>query len=252
MDKRRADAHLAMLAAMRLLAVDTATEACSAALMIDGGVVERFEVAGRTHTERLLPTVQGLLAEAGIKPAQLDGLVAGVGPGSFAGSRIAVGLVKGMALALDRPVVGVGSLAMLAQAAADAGAQRVLACIDARMSEVYWGAYERDAQGLVRPLLADAVTPPGEIACELAGEGWHAVGTGWGTYEALLRQRLGIGIAELDGGALPHAATALRLALPIFQAGQGMSGDDLAPAYLRDRVALTLVEQQAARAAKAG
>jgi len=109
---------------LRLLAIDTATEACSAALWIDGAIVERHEVVGRTHTERLLPLVQALLADAGLRPAQLDGLIAGIGPGSFAGVRIGVGLVKGMALGLDRPVVGITSLAMLAQAALDQGAER--------------------------------------------------------------------------------------------------------------------------------
>ncbi|MDZ4080073.1 tRNA (adenosine(37)-N6)-threonylcarbamoyltransferase complex dimerization subunit type 1 TsaB [Hydrocarboniphaga sp.] len=236
---------------MRLLAVDTATEACSVALWLDGEAVERYEVAGRTHTERLLPLVQQLLAETGVRPAQLDGLVAGIGPGSFAGVRIAVGFVKGLALALDRPVVGVSSLAMLAQGAIEAGAERVMACIDARMSEVYWGAYERGPGGLARALLPDRVMPPGAIEADLVASVWVAAGTGWGTYEALLKQRLKIEPSFIDGQALPHAAAALRLALPAFASGQALSGDELAPAYLRDRVALTLVEQQAARAAKA-
>lgn len=236
---------------MRLLAVDTATEACSVALWLDGEAVERYEVAGRTHTERLLPLVQQLLAETGVRPAQLDGLVAGIGPGSFAGVRIAVGFVKGLALALDRPVVGVSSLAMLAQGAIEAGAERVMACIDARMSEVYWGAYERGPGGLARALSPDRVMPPGAIEADLVAGVWVAAGTGWGTYEALLKQRLKIEPSFIDGQALPHAAAALRLALPAFASGQALSGDELAPAYLRDRVALTLVEQQAARAAKA-
>ena len=235
---------------MRLLAVDTATEACSVALWLEGEAVERYEVAGRTHTERLLPLVQQLLADTGTRPAQLDGLVAGIGPGSFAGVRIAVGFVKGLALALDRPVVGVSSLAMLAQGAIEAGAERVIACIDARMSEVYWGAYERGADGLARTLLADRVVPPGAIEADLAAGAWAAAGTGWGTYEALLKQRLKLEPATIDGQALPHAAAALKLALPAFASGEVLGADELAPAYLRDRVALTLAEQQAARAAK--
>lgn len=236
---------------MRLLAVDTATEACSAALWLDGALVERFEVAGRRHTEKLLPLLRALLAEAGIRPAQLDGLVAGIGPGSFAGVRIGVGLIKGMALGLDRPVVGVTSLAMLAQAAIRGGARRVLPCIDARMGEIYLGAYERDADGLARSLQIDQVVPPDQARLGgLAGD-WTAVGTGWGAYEAILRQRLPHAPLSVDGAALPHAGDALLLALPQFQAGLALSADDLAPAYLRDRVALTLVEQQAARSARA-
>lgn len=233
--------------AMRLLAIDTATEACSAALWLEGELIERFEIAGRTHTERLMPVVQGLLAEAGVLPAQLDGLVAGIGPGSFAGVRIGVGLVKGMALAIDRPVSGVSSLAMLAQAAIDAGADQVLACIDARMSEVYLGVYGRTIAGLVEAHQPDSVAPPDALVATLRPGPWAAVGTGWGTYEALLQQRLGILPMGVDRTALPRAGAALRLALPLFEAGQAGSADHLAPAYVRDRVALTLIEQQAAR-----
>jgi tRNA threonylcarbamoyladenosine biosynthesis protein TsaB len=232
---------------MRLLAVDTATEACSVALWLDGIVVDRFEVAGRTHTERLLPVVQELLADAGLKPAQLDGFVCGIGPGSFAGVRIAVGLVKGMALALDRPVVGIGSLAMLAQQAADDGAECIVPCIDARMSEVYWGVYGRSANGLVVALQPDRVAPPVQVEVPELPPGWAAVGTGWGTYETVLAERLGLP-GTTSGQALPGAAAALRLAVPHFEAGGVMSADDLAPAYLRDRVALTLQEQQRRRA----
>lgn len=236
---------------LRLLAIDTATEACSAALWIDGAIVERHEVVGRTHTERLLPLVQALLADAGLRPAQLDGLIAGIGPGSFAGVRIGVGLVKGMALGLDRPVVGITSLAMLAQAALDQGAERVLPCIDARMSEIYWGAYGRDAAGLASPLCADQVVPPGAVDFSaLPGGDWSAVGTGWGTYADVLTPRLPHRLLSVDGAALPRARHALTLAQPVFASGAAGSADDLAPAYLRDRVALTLVEQQAARAAR--
>ncbi|WP_366919397.1 tRNA (adenosine(37)-N6)-threonylcarbamoyltransferase complex dimerization subunit type 1 TsaB [Hydrocarboniphaga sp.] len=236
---------------MRLLAIDTATEACSAALWLDGVLVERFEVAGRTHTEKLLPLVQALLAEAGIVPGQLDGLVAGIGPGSFAGVRIGVGIVKGLALSLDRPVVGITSLAMLAQAAIRNGADRVLPCIDARMSEIYLGAFERDEQGLARSLQADQVVPPLQVDLSALSGDWAGVGTGWSRYGAILSQRLPNAPLSIDGAALPHASDALLLALPHFRSGQAISADDLVPAYLRDRVALTLVEQQAARAAKA-
>ncbi|WP_428312238.1 tRNA (adenosine(37)-N6)-threonylcarbamoyltransferase complex dimerization subunit type 1 TsaB [Hydrocarboniphaga sp.] len=236
---------------MRLLAIDTATEACSAALWLDGALIERFEVAGRTHTEKLLPLVQALLAEAGIRPAQLDGLVAGIGPGSFAGVRIGVGLVKGLALGLDRPVAGISSLAMLAQAAIRGGAQRVLPCIDARMSEIYLGAYQRGGDGLAQSLQFDQVVPPEQADLSALAGDWTAVGTGWGSYDAILRQRLAKAPLSVDGSALPHAQDALLLALPLFQSGQALGADELAPAYLRDRVALTLVEQQAARAAKA-
>lgn len=232
----------------RLLAVDTATEACSVALWQDGQVLERFEVAGRRHTERLLPSLHALLGEAGVAMAQIDGFVCGVGPGSFAGVRIGVGLVKGLALALDRPVVPVSSLAMLAQAAVATGAERILASIDARMDEVYFGAYARDAEGLAAALQPERVLPPGQLGLLVPTGPWVAVGTGWGRHGRLMEQALGAVPASVDGGALPRAATALQLALPRFLRGDVQAADALSPAYLRDRVALTLAEQREVKA----
>lgn len=229
---------------MRLLALDTATEACSVALWQAGKVVERFEVVGRSHTERLLPMVQALIAEAGISFKQLDGFVCGVGPGSFAGVRIGVGFVKGLALALDRPVVPVTSLAMLAQGAAPA--TQILACIDARMKEVYFGAFVRDGSGLVHPSSAAVVSAP--EALNFAGDGeWTGAGSGWCTYETPLRQSIAADISSINGTALPHAADALILALPQFRSGTATTADALAPIYLRDKVALNLGEQAALR-----
>jgi tRNA threonylcarbamoyladenosine biosynthesis protein TsaB len=229
---------------MKLLAIDTATEACSVALHLgDGAIDERFEVAGRSHTERLLPLVSGLLAAHAIKPAQLDGLVCGIGPGSFAGVRIGVGYVKGLALGAGLRVLGVSSLEMLAKRAFDAGAARVIAAIDARMNEVYLGAFERDADGLPRAVHEPWVGLPAE-APPLAGT-WSAAGTGWGTYADALRQSTRAQIDTLDGAALPHAADALRLALA--RAVAFGDADALAPLYLRNKVALTLEEQAAKR-----
>ena len=234
---------------MRLLALDTATEACSAALFDDGRVLARFELAGRTHTQRMLPMVHTLMADAGIAFAQLDGFVCGVGPGSFAGVRIGVGFIKGLALSLDRPVVGVGSLEMLAQGAIDGGATQVLTAIDARMNEVYFGTFGRDAEGLSFALHPAIVVAPDAVPAQTSGS-WRAVGTGWGTYEAQLRARVAAGIHSVDGQALPHAEQALKLALPRFASGAMTSADDLAPVYLRDKVALTLEEQVQLRASR--
>lgn len=234
---------------MRLLAVDTATEACSAALWLDGRVIEQFELAGRSHTQRMLPMIRGLMAEAGLGFEQLDGLVCGTGPGSFAGVRIAVGYIKGLGLALDRPVIGVGSLAMLAQGAIDSGAQRVACAIDARMNEVYFGAFERDPDGLPTPVGAQRVLPPERVEFHRPGV-WTGVGTGWGTYEAQLRKAVQVAIDRIDGAALPRASQALKMAAPSFGTGAWASADTLAPVYLRDRVALTLDEQSQLRQRK--
>jgi tRNA threonylcarbamoyladenosine biosynthesis protein TsaB len=228
------------------LAVDTATEACSVAVAIDGAVHERFEPMQREHTQRLLPMIQAVLAEAGTSVARLDGIACGIGPGSFAGLRIGLGVVKGLALARDVPVVGVSSLAMLAQRAIrEQGAARVAAIIDARMNEVYFGAY-RAAAGLAEAVLADRVCAPGAVPALPAGP-WRGVGTGWGRYDAVVRAALGGEVDGVDPAALPHAHEALVLGVPVLRAGGGGSADALAPAYLRDRVALTLEEQAALR-----
>ena len=228
------------------LAVDTATEACSVAVSVDGAVRGRFEPMQREHTQKLLPMIQSVLAEAGLTIGQLDGIVCGIGPGSFAGLRIGLGVVKGLALARDLPVAGVSSLAMLAQRALrQPGVTQVAAVIDARMSEVYVGAYGR-AAGLASALLADRVCPPDQVPALPAGA-WVGVGTGWGRYEAVLRAGFKADFGALDPGALPHAEDALALGVPLLEAGRGQSADALAPAYLRDRVALTIQEQASLR-----
>lgn len=229
------------------LAVDTATEACSVALSVDGAVRERFEPMQREHTQRLLPMIQAILAEAGTSVARLDGIVCGIGPGSFAGLRIGLGVVKGLALARDLPVAGVSSLAMLAQRAIrEQDATHVAAIIDARMNEVYFGAYRRGAAGLAEPVLADRVCPPAEVPALPEGA-WLGAGTGWSRYEDVLRAALHATVARVDPAALPRAAEALVLGVPVLQAGRGQSADGLAPAYLRDRVALTVQERASLR-----
>ncbi len=232
---------------VKLLALDTATEACSAALWQDGQLLQRYEVAGRTHTELVMPMTEGLMAEAGCAFSQLDGIVCGVGPGSFAGVRIGVGFVKGLALALDRPVVGVSSLAMLAQAEITRGAQNVLAAIDARMGEIYWGVYRRDSQGLARLEGLETVCKP--VLPEMPAADWFGIGTGWGTYSEALRAGVKGTLLSADGTALPRAEHALKLAIPVFESGQGIRSDELTPVYLRNKVALTLLEQRQLKAA---
>lgn len=234
---------------MKLLALDTATEACSAAVWIDGVVHAHFEIAGRDHTQRLLPVIADVLAEAGLRYSQLDGLVCGVGPGSFAGVRIGVAFAKGVALAHELPVVAVSSLSLLAQRAlAVPSTQRVLVAIDARMGEVYWQAFERGADGAVRALAEAVVVAPDAVPVPQGLGDWVAVGTGWGSYEAELRARVAAEISAVDGAALPQAADAFTLTVPIFERRAAPAADALQPVYLRNRVALTLLEQQQRRA----
>lgn len=232
---------------MKLFALDTATEACSVALWLDGAVLEHYEVVGRDHTQRLPAMAQALLAEAGLRWSQLDGLVCGLGPGSFAGVRIGVAYTQGLALAHDQPVAGVSSLDMLAQAALrQPGAERVLAAIDARMDEVYFAAYHRGPEGLAVADGEARVCRPEAVPAQPGA--WRAVGTGWGRHPEALQAATGATLIEPDGAALPRATAALELALPSFLAGRAGDAAGLAPIYLRNRVALTLAEQALLRA----
>ena len=236
---------------MKLLAFETATEACSAAVYADGAVLERFEVAPRRHAELALPMAQVLLAEAGIARAQLDAIAVGRGPGAFTGVRLAIALAQGIALALDRPVVPVSTLAVLAAGAPVDGPARILASIDARMGEVYAGAFVRDGAALValdaeRVLAPEAVTLP---ALGPAGP-WQGVGTGFAAADGVLGKRLGADLTRLDPAALPHAADLARLAAVACASGEAVAAERVEPAYLRDNVALTLVEQRALRASR--
>lgn len=235
---------------MKLLAIDTATEACSVALWQDGAIIEHYEVPGRAHSTRLPVMVPALLAEAGLSLRQLDGLVCGIGPGSFAGVRIGVSYVKGLALGLDRPVVGVTSLAMLAQAALAGDSERTaLVAIDARMSEVYVGVYRR-VGGLAVRLQPDEVCPPQGIRVDAKGP-VVAAGSGWQAYGTELAAALRTPPEVIDAEALPHARDAVTLAVPEFVAGSVQDAAALVPAYLRNRVALTRIEQAALRAESA-
>ena len=230
---------------MKLLAFETATEACSVAVLVDGEVRERFEVAPRRHAELSLPLAEQLLAEAGVARSQLDAIAVGRGPGAFTGVRLAVALAQGIALALDRPVVPVSTLAALAARGRDG---RVVAAIDARMGEVYLGMFEV-AAGQVRALGGEAVLRP-DLAPLPPQGGWQGVGTGFAAAEGALAARLGACLEGADPTALPRAADVARLGALAFSRGQAIAPERLEPAYLRDNVALTLVEQQALRASR--
>ncbi|KRG43384.1 tRNA threonylcarbamoyladenosine biosynthesis protein TsaB [Stenotrophomonas pictorum JCM 9942] len=234
---------------MKLLAFETATEACSVALHVDGRVLERFEVAPRRHAELSLPWAEQLLAEAGLVRSQLDGIALSRGPGAFTGVRLAIAIAQGIALALDRPLLPVSTLQTLALRAPHT-APRVLACIDARMGELYSASYLRDAAGdLVlqeheRLLAPDAVDVPGEAS------DWAGVGSGFAAGEGVLASRLQSRLALVDAQALPRAADVLQIAVPMMARGEGIAPELVQPAYLRDNVALTLIEQQALRASR--
>lgn len=221
---------------MRLLAIDTTEEACSAALSIDGVLIERFELAPRRHSELVLPMMDTLLAEAGLSLRGLDALAFGRGPGSFTGVRIAASVIQGAAFGADLPVVPVSSLQALAQGAwRSSRAAAVLSALDARMSEVYWGAYRADHSGIMRAAIDECVCAPETVPVP-TGHDWHAVGSGWGSYQAVLSTRC-TPRAAVDGTAQVHAQDVATLAAALFVEGAGVPAEQALPVYLRNEVA---------------
>ncbi|ALX97286.1 tRNA (adenosine(37)-N6)-threonylcarbamoyltransferase complex dimerization subunit type 1 TsaB [Serratia sp. JSRIV001] len=221
----------------RILAIDTATEACSVAIWNQGEVHALFELCPREHTQRILPLVQQVLADTGLSLSQLDALAFGRGPGSFTGVRIGIGIAQGLALGAELPMLGISTLQTMAQGAwRMTGAQRVLAAIDARMGEVYWGQFERQPDGQWLESAGEAVLSPQqalERAQHLQGD-WAHVGTGWQTYPDLVA---GSSLHVTDGQMLlPQAEDMLPLALQAWQQGLAVSVENAEPTYLRNEV----------------
>lgn len=222
---------------MNLLAIDTATEACSVALQVGDGVHARHVEAPREHGERVLGMVDEVLAEAGLAPQQLDLIALGRGPGAFTGVRMGTGLVQGIALGLDRPVVRVSTLVTLAQGGWRChGGVAWLPAIDARMGEVYWGPC-RIVEGVAVTIDAECVVAPEQVPVPEEGE-WSGIGTGWTTYGEVLRARLGPRCARDHGHALPQAADMLAPARRAWSRGEAVDAAAALPTYLRDRVAV--------------
>ncbi len=227
---------------MKLLALETATEACSVAVWIDGEVRERFELAPRRHAELALPWAEQLLAEAGITKSQLDAIAVGRGPGAFTGVRLAIALAQGIALALDRPLLPVSTLAALAMRAQG---ERIVSAIDARMGEVYCAAFARSGDGMIA-LSEEVVAKPDQVVIP-EGNAWHGVGTGFAAGEHALQTHLQARLGSVDAAALPHAMDVARLGALAFARGAAIAPERIEPTYLRNKVALTSAEQCALR-----
>lgn len=221
---------------MKILAVETSTDACSAALFIDGAIEERFALAPREHTKLILPMIAELMAEAGLKPQQLDALALSRGPGSFTGVRIATGVVHGIALGADLPVVPVSTLAAIAQDLFNRhDVDLAFTGMDARMNEIFWGVYQTNALGLAQLLGAEAVTPAEQV---LFPErlGW-GVGSAWAIYAQALTERLNPWLQGLEAEVWPHAACIAQLGAYDFANGLAVPVEQAMPVYLRDKVA---------------
>lgn len=218
----------------RILAIDTATEACSAALWQNGELLSRYQVAPRGHTDLILPMVAELLAEGELSLNQLDGLAFGRGPGSFTGVRITLGVAQGLAYGADLPLLGVSNLQALAQGAHRAcGGERVLAAIDARMGEIYVGAYRLE-QGVMVGTDEEQVLAPAQFLDSSAdSDRWQlGVGSAFVTYAELINRVEG----RCEAVPFPEARDLLPLALELWRGGLGVAAADARPVYLRDKV----------------
>ncbi len=221
---------------MKLLAIDTTEDACSAALLIDSEVAERFEIAPRRHSEILLPMMDGLLSAAGLRLRDLDALAFARGPGSFTGVRIAVSVAQGAAFGAQLPVVPVSSLQALAQGVRrEHAAGAVLSALDARMQEVYWGGYRADAMGIMRTVIAECVSEPEQVPPPGDGE-WVAAGSGWAAFSEPLARRCG-GVSAMFRSVSVHAQDVASVGAALFAEGAAVPAELAQPVYLRDQVA---------------
>jgi tRNA threonylcarbamoyladenosine biosynthesis protein TsaB len=220
---------------MKILAIETATEACSAALDINDSCIQRFQLAPRQHTQLILPMVDELLSEAGIQVQDLDAIAFGQGPGAFTGVRIAIGVIQGLAFAHDLPVIPVSTLAALAQHVAQEH-DHVAVAIDARMQEIYWGLYKKNDSGLMQAITEEKVCSPANITSPTENE-WFGVGTGWNTYPEDIKSNFTSTLVGFNGDALPAATDILTLAKAAFMQDKVISVEEAMPIYLRNEVA---------------
>ncbi len=196
--------------------------------------------AVQRHSELILPMIEELLAAAALELRQLDAVAFGAGPGSFTGLRIACGVAQGIAFGAGLPVIPVGTLMALAE---EAGASRAIACLDARMGEIYHAAYAREHGGPWSQILAPSVGPA-HAAPALQGRSWVGCGSGFAVYADQLTRRYEGQLDRVAPALHPHARSIARLAQPLLAAGGGLPPEQAAPVYVRDKVALKMHEQR--------
>jgi len=221
---------------MKILALDTSTEACSAAVLNDDVIASRYTIAPRQHAELVLSMCDEVLGEAGCTLQEIDAIAFGRGPGAFTGVRIATGVVQGMAFAHKLPVVPISSLAAMAHVAwRKTGAKHIMTAIDARINEVYWACYECSEEGIVE-VIAERVCLPADIELPTGGE-WLGVGTGWQTYQQALSAKAAALVHEEIPELFPDATDIAQLARHEVIADKALPAEMALPVYLRDDVA---------------
>lgn len=222
--------------AARLLALETSGDVGSVALLVDGAVRERAITSPREQTATVLPFVKDLLGDAGLELEDLDAIAFGRGPGSFTGLRVATAVAHGFGLAVGLPLLPVSSLAALAQGVwRSEGAERCLVCIDARMGEVFWAAFEvRD--GIVEPLGEEQLSHPAAVCLEAPERSWTAAGSGFAAHASEL-ERLASAAEAVLPEVWPAARDIATLALAALDEGQACPVEDALPVYLRPETA---------------
>lgn len=219
---------------MKILALETSTEFCSVALYLNGKILNKEVFAGRSHSEILLPMIEEILAEGALTLQHLNGIAFGAGPGSFTGLRIACGVAQGLAYAADLPVVGISTLAAVAQ---KIGEQKVIVALDARMGEIYHAAYQKLTSHHWETISPPALCSPHQ-APSLPDNGWHGCGSGFDIYSKELSDLYSKNIQQIHYKHHPEAEEIAQLALPKFTDGSDTDATSAVPVYIRNKVAL--------------
>ena len=221
----------------KILCIETSSDACSVALNCNGTVIEHYELAPYKHSQFILPMIQKLIAEAHLTLAQLDAIAFGCGPGSFTGVRLAASITQGLACGLNRPAIPVSTLNIMAQGMYEKnGSPNVLVALDAKMGEIYLGAYSLDAEGLMQPLLSDRLVKPEQTLEDknLHSLNWIGVGDGWEFCKEVLLQNYPV--TNVESNFYPHAKYLLPIAAKRFRQGMTVRADQALPVYLREQV----------------
>ena len=207
----------------KILAFDTATDACSVALLVGEKIIVRHEIAPRLHSQLLLPMIQDLLTEANIALSALEAVAFGCGPGSFMGVRLATGMAQGLAFGLSIPVIPISTLQVIAQTAYEkTGKKKIVAGWDARMQEVYWGKYACDDQGIMQSEQEDALCTVEKIdKVSLVALGFAFAGN------------------IFSDDTYPEAAAMLKIAAQKYQNQEVVLPVDAHPHYVRHHVVHT-------------
>ncbi|AAO90874.1 tRNA (adenosine(37)-N6)-threonylcarbamoyltransferase complex dimerization subunit type 1 TsaB [Coxiella burnetii] len=214
-----------------ILALETATAACSAALWLNGNIELQFEIAPQRHSDIILGMIDALLNKTQIELNHVDAIAFGSGPGSFMGVRIAAGVAQGLAFGIDRPVIPVSTLQVLAQAAYQKKKNEyILAGWDARMNSIYWGGYQVGSHGIMEPIILDQVSNPTDI--NWPDKDWLAAGNAWSIYQSFLKKSA----PKMDADIYPDAASLALIANQKYLKGEVVPPEKSEPTYIRDQV----------------